>query len=255
MGKRGRRKQREGTSVERPTAPPRASQRSPVDFPDADVLLDAFWDAQDEQQFERALAEHPALLSPDYERALARMTSAEELLDAVDRLAPQAQAAGMMIDYGRLQGLRGEALLRLPTVERAQAVDEALECLVRAREYAESADDALERTMQIGLATAERLHGDRAENVEGAVRILSEAVESISPETEPAVTCRLGWVPSQDSRRLGRRPGYARTECASPWTTTSTSTSRWTSTASRKQPPSRVSLRRRCGPPRRPRRR
>lgn len=255
MGKRARRRKREGTFIAEPGEALRA-------FPKAAELSEAFWGAETEAAFGSTLEQSPALLKDAYLEALrdaergdsgieplmrvqrevleqARddhgaawehlalyraevdrlevrvqaLTDAvgtadpRTLLENVDGLEPLVAATGMVLILGHLHGLRGQALMRLQSEDRAEAIEGALEELDTARRYTDDDNAAMEYTMQIGIALAERLRGDRAENVDVAVRVLQEAEEAITSATpaELASTVRTNLATVFLRRERGER--------------------------------------------------
>ena len=157
-----------------------------------------------------------------------------------DGCTPHVETATELLANAPDRVYYGRALSTLADVqERLGNLDAALATTVAASEILRP---TVAPNPAVGAASRLASLHAQAERWPDAARAYRDALEASELISCPlctssirSVTCRLGWVPSQDSRRLGRRPGYARTECASPWTTTSTSTSRWTSTASRKQ--------------------
>ena len=98
------------------------------------------------------------------------------VLELVDVALPGASDAGLGATVCRLLNERGVALYRLGTINRADELDAAIDAFQAGLEVAVSDEEAAGLLMHLGLAFGERIHGDRADNIDDAVRVLREAI-------------------------------------------------------------------------------
>lgn len=109
----------------------------------------------------------------------------ETLLSRIDALLPQVAATGMALNLGELHAMRGEALMTRQSENRRTDVEDAIAAMEFAHHYSPDPNVKLERAMQLGIAVGERLKGDRAENLEDAIRILRETAAAVTRDTRP----------------------------------------------------------------------
>jgi tetratricopeptide (TPR) repeat protein len=101
------------------------------------------------------------------------------VVELVDRALPIAMETGFGMAVCELLNERGLALYNVGTVDRADELDAAMDAFRAALEVAVSGEQAAGLLMHLGLAFGERIHGDRADNVEHAVTALRDALNEL----------------------------------------------------------------------------
>ena len=125
------------------------------------------------------------------ERTLAAIeaASAAQDYDTVVALAgPAAEAAesvGLGLVAGRLHSQHGLALLRRTSADRAQDLEQAIKFHEIALEYAEPGEWTASLLTHLGLVYAERVRGDRAENLARADELLRTALAEAPADGAP----------------------------------------------------------------------
>ena len=142
---------------------------------DLEAPWQAHQDAADEMQL-RIDAVAPlqveataAIESGNYSRAL----------EYIDQALPVALESGFGMLVCVLLEQRGVALLNSTSVARAHDLDASIEAFQAALEVAVGGVQAAGILMHLGLAYGERIHGDRADNMEQAVELLRNALAEL----------------------------------------------------------------------------
>jgi CHAT domain-containing protein/tetratricopeptide (TPR) repeat protein len=101
------------------------------------------------------------------------------VLELVDQALPIAMETGFGLSICWLLDERGSALYNIGTIDRANELDGAIDAFSAALQVAVPGEQAAGLLMHLGLAFGERIHGDRADNVEQAVRALRDALSQL----------------------------------------------------------------------------
>jgi tetratricopeptide (TPR) repeat protein len=156
-------------------------------FARARVLLDgarsgdlaAAWEAH------RKAADEAQRLVDEVEPLQAEADAAMEagdyarVLELVDEALPVAVQTGLGLGVCLLLDQRAVALLNSAGPNRADDLDGAIEAFRAALEVSVSGAQAAGVLMHLGLAFGERIHGDRADNVETALAVLGDALAEL----------------------------------------------------------------------------
>jgi len=101
------------------------------------------------------------------------------VLECVDEALPVAVQTGFGLGVCLLLDQRGVALLNSAGPNRANELEGAIEAFRAALEVSVSGAQAAGVLMHLGLAFGERLHGDRADNIETALAALGDALAEL----------------------------------------------------------------------------
>jgi tetratricopeptide (TPR) repeat protein len=127
----------------------------------------------------------------DLERTLAAVEAASAAQDhdtVVALAAPAAEAAesvGLGLVAGRFHSQHGLALLRRTSADRAHDLEQAIKVHEIALEYAEPGEWTASLLAHLGLVYAERVRGDRAENLALSAELLRAALAEAPPDGDP----------------------------------------------------------------------
>jgi tetratricopeptide (TPR) repeat protein len=108
------------------------------------------------------------------------------ILEIVDEALPIAVQTGFGLGVCLLLDQRGVALLNSAGPNRADELEGAIEAFRAALEVSVSGAQAAGVLMHLGLAFGERIHGDRADNIETALAALDDALAELdgSPDQD-----------------------------------------------------------------------
>lgn len=116
----------------------------------------------------------------------------DEALALIEAALPKAQEAGLGMELCHLHSLRGLALLRKPSDDRAHDLELSIEAHEAALELAISGEQAADLLMHLGLVYTERVRGDRSQNIEQAVALLRAALrEQVDPASDPELQAMM----------------------------------------------------------------
>lgn len=127
----------------------------------------------------------------DLERTLAAVEAASAASDydtVIALAAPAADAAeavGLGLVAGRLHSQHGLALLRRTSVDRAHDLEQAIKVHEIALEYAEPGEWTASLLAHLGLVYAERVRGDRGENLARSAELLRTALADAPVDGDP----------------------------------------------------------------------
>jgi CHAT domain-containing protein/tetratricopeptide (TPR) repeat protein len=109
----------------------------------------------------------------------------EKVIDLAESAVRRALDAGLVIPASILEAMRAHAFLIRPSGSRQDNVDKAISGFGRALTMTVIPDEAARLNMHIGIAMAERLRGDPADNLESALNALRNGLEILPPDGSP----------------------------------------------------------------------
>jgi CHAT domain-containing protein/tetratricopeptide (TPR) repeat protein len=109
----------------------------------------------------------------------------DRVVRLADQAIPLAAAAGLGLAVASLEDHRGQALFQSSAPDRAERIEEAIAGYHRALAALPDGDTRAGVLMDLGLALGERVVGDHAENLDGAVDALDSALGLLSEASGP----------------------------------------------------------------------
>ncbi|MDX6450659.1 MAG: hypothetical protein QOH16_708 [Gaiellaceae bacterium] len=152
---------------------------------DADTDIDAAW-----AEYERLMNDATAVGDKlaDVETAVREALDGGDIdgvLELTASAIPRPAAAGLGVGVSMLRELRGLAFLRRQSSDRIAEVENGITELERARVLAPPGATLASVLMHLAFAYSERLRGDRADNAEAAVEMLSLSVLEVADADAP----------------------------------------------------------------------
>ncbi|HEY2053153.1 MAG TPA: CHAT domain-containing protein [Solirubrobacterales bacterium] len=107
------------------------------------------------------------------------------VIDLIEPAVAKAMEAGLTPGAAVLEALRAHAYLNLPTGSRQDNIDKAVSGFGRAITMTLEPEEAARLRMYIGIAMAERVRDDPADNIEAALNAMREGLEMLPAEGSP----------------------------------------------------------------------
>jgi len=123
--------------------------------------------------------------------AAAERREFDDVIALTESAIPKANEAGLGLLACELHGQRGLAFLQRTSVNRAQDLEAAIEAHEAAIALAVTGEQTANLLMHLALVYADRVRGDRAENLERAVGLLRAALDELDPPRTPELEAMM----------------------------------------------------------------